>query len=121
MLSKIGKFLKNNPYFVIALFIIGLVSIFSFYCRVASIKRSNDAKTEIKTAIESSIKSNSIVTKETKDYQMEVRNLDDGNKEVYIHLKNSRRENFYFVVYKDGTYTQTNVDNTGFDWQTEFK
>ena len=41
--------------------------------------------------------------------------------EVYIHLKNSRRENFYFVVYKDGTYTQTTVDNTGFDWRTEFK
>jgi len=66
------------------------------------------------SVMESMLDMDSIKTQETVHYYMDVRQLDDGNKEVRIQNKDPepsflRHATRYYIVYKDFSYVQ--IDN----------
>lgn len=83
-----------------------------------------DAKREVQEeqqigmkAIESVPDFDSITSKETEKYIMDVRQLDDGNKEVRIRMKvlNPKHHTHYFIVYSDDfSYREISQEHTGF-------
>ena len=99
-----------------------LISIFflSFSCLFLVLDAQNGDPEELvaRKAIESFSNFDELQTKETEKYFINVRQLDDGNKEVQIRMKEAGPKNmhtYYFVVHgKDFSYHEVLPSKTGF-------
>ena len=99
-----------------------LISIFllSFSCLFLVLDAQNGDPEELvaRKVIESFSNFDDLQTKETEKYFINVRQLDDGNKEVQICMKETGRQNmhtYYFVVHGDDfSYKKVLPSQTGF-------
>lgn len=111
---------KEHPHIImILLFLFAIPVVFGFLCiltipmqrhgqELAQVeqKEATEMDTWGSSVIESMPDMDSVKTQETIDYYMDVRTLDDGNKEVRIQRKNSAfsKNTLYYIIYKDFSY-----------------
>lgn len=109
-------FFKKNFFFVFlfSVFTIGFCTLFL----VLDAQKSSPEELSAREAIESASNFDDLQTKETEKYFINIRQLDDGNKEVQIRMKETGPQNmhtYYFVVHgKDFSYHEVLPSQTGF-------
>lgn len=106
------QYLKNTS--LISIFLLS----FSFLFLVLDAQSGDPEELTAREAIESFSSFDELQTKETEKYFVNVRPLDDGNKEVRIRMKASGPEaihTYYFVVHgNDFSYHEVLPSQTGF-------